>query len=365
MDASFNALFKRACYYRSATKKKRRKEECERFAVASLAFCIKHDNVFAIEFLRCASDFSLQPSVNLDIEIEPRRNGPDLLIRSLEQQVCIVIEAKIWAPVEDTQDYTKEAFKGEKPLGYGHWITTDPLTSGHPEVIYLLLVAANQRDPRSLAFDGRKIHCRSLRWQDLPYSASCTRLPADLRRCLADFGVPGLASERTQGMKINAHVREGAKAWEVVTSTCEELDFSVEKLRPDISYEKLDVWCFGWYLEPPSQARHKKGLHGQLDKLLGGGIDGMLVWQGFEEAQPDGAAIAVWIHCKTEAKADAVEKMIQSRGAGWTVKREPYCDEGFKRIVHVSQSIENSGKTDPVEWFLALYRAIGIDSHKV
>jgi hypothetical protein len=218
MDASFTSLFKRGHYYRNATKAKRERKDSERFLVAALAFCLKHDPIFAREFLRVVCEFSkIRPKTPIQTEliIEPKRDGPDLIITEITHNLCAVIEAKVWAKLKDHQDFRcKSSFCG--PHGYGNLITRSPHVPKGAKIVYVVLDSRPKRENTRIPLHGLQLHCRIAKWEDLACLSGSSPLLLDFRECLARFGVSVLALEATKHMKIDKNVVVGAKAWKVL-----------------------------------------------------------------------------------------------------------------------------------------------------
>src|ERR1041385_5517526 len=122
MTPSFFTLFKRGKYYHSKPsadleEQQREHEEQERFAVAAVGFCLKHDETFRKGFFQKICRRNGHPDLAADfrIEVEPV-HWADLRITNAN---CVyVLEFKILAKIEPKQNPKNSAFK--EPSGYGY-----------------------------------------------------------------------------------------------------------------------------------------------------------------------------------------------------------------------------------------------------
>src|SRR5437016_752014 len=115
MKPSFSSLFKRGRYSpredqddsKAATK---RREERERFAVAALAFCLRHDEGFLRHFWEkicyVPSDPAQMPPITADDVFVEWQPWADLALRSeiATQDYLWVVEAKAGASLQPKQN---------------------------------------------------------------------------------------------------------------------------------------------------------------------------------------------------------------------------------------------------------------------
>jgi hypothetical protein len=359
-EPSFISLFKRGRYFRTATQTERGRKEIERFAVAALALCLKHDEWFASEFMRVMFGFASPDSskAGLRLRLEPFRRGPDLVILADGSKLAAVLEAKIWHSLEPHQDFTHKDFR--RPGGYGHLLSTESQFSTCSALAYTILGSGKESLQANVRIGNKTIECRNCSWVNLPWQITGpSTLPTDLRSCLAEFGVPTLALEKVIGMNINEKAVEGAKAFQVVTSVHEHLGFQPDKLQQGIWYGNDHDWCLGGYVLAPSQARYSIGAHGRLRKLVGGGPGGHLVWFGYETTDVGSFDISIWFCCDSSSTAEKlklrIEKLLPTHHVA-------FADENGEmpvRNIKVSQRAEELTQSHG-EWFVSIFKTLGI-----
>lgn len=151
MKPSFFSLFKRGRYLSApddgddSKEAKKLREERERFAVAVLAFCLRHDEAFRRHFwetvCRVPDDPRQMPSISKDdVAIEPAMCA-DLVISSQTGAASYmwVVEAKAGASLQPKQNPKEPAF-WEKGLGYGALLVAQK-PSKHTKLRYIVLGA--------------------------------------------------------------------------------------------------------------------------------------------------------------------------------------------------------------------------------
>jgi len=191
MPSFFLQMFKRGRYvYRRSVvadetddgkeKVKREREERERFAVAAIAFCIKHYAVFKRHFVQVVAKL---PSEEFgDPRFEPRMNE-DLVLEG--ERHVLILEFKIDAPLQDDQNPGKELFWKD---GYGRKILS---TYSSKELHYILVGTDfdQQRCDRLRGKFDMSIRCSSVPWQALGIGKRGESSLEDLYDCLASLGV--------------------------------------------------------------------------------------------------------------------------------------------------------------------------------
>ena len=208
MKPSLYALFRRSKYAKGLEVEgddeqsvQRRHLQTERFAVAAIAFCLKHDEEFLRHFLAKVCD---EPAANGPFEmfIEDHSWG-DLVLVAADHSLVLVVECKIKADLEDHQNpaHDSRMFWSE---GYGkqileHYGTAQPIkyiVLGYP----LQLV---QLPPKRI-----EIVCLQKFWTDLRIGFPTTRLCEDLKLTLAALHVTTFRSEKSNRMKKSIDVKK-------------------------------------------------------------------------------------------------------------------------------------------------------------
>lgn len=204
MEPSFFALFKRGKYFRNpnldlddldaeqAKVERRQRREAERFSVAAIAFCSKHDEGFLNHFLNTIVGSKISLSSDDGIRIEDKQWG-DLVFVSRDCSLVAVVECKINASLEDIQNPEKGSFW---EIGYGAEIQAAfPIS----QIDYIILGYPSDLQLKS---KGR-VRCFHKRWSHLDAGYPLAHpLALDLYESLAKLGVNRFRLRKTRDMKI-------------------------------------------------------------------------------------------------------------------------------------------------------------------
>ena len=160
-------------------------EERERFAVAALAFCLKHSTPFReafLAFLKSKLGVEIRPD-SVEFDVEPRHEA-DLVVRSSPERECyLVVEFKINASLKPHQDpRIKRGFSKR----YGRQLQKAK-AAGWANVGYIVVWQQSLEEHRDER-DG--IVTAICHWDELKRSSvTSDSLQRDLFQCLGWLGV--------------------------------------------------------------------------------------------------------------------------------------------------------------------------------
>jgi len=345
MDSFFLQMFKRGRYVSrrpsdaDETKEEqkdaeRERKECERFAVAAVAFCIKHDEAFKRYFLDVVA--KLPPEKISEVTPEPKLHT-DLVLEG--DGHILVLEFKIDARLEEHQNPEEPAFWKEK--GYGTKIreTFRQQASGGKELRYIVIgrdfdtSRCESLQPRK----GERLHCSWVSWRKLLIKGRIeNKLEEDLYDCLGHLGArvflhrhiktkPKYTNEAKQGMDFyvfldwviaDADLAPGVPYWNE-----KAIGLNIKKSRAGTLHRKL------------MEAVQPKGQ--------------TLAWIGYSAWGTEVFRPAVTFYC---SEKDAQEKVMKRLGEnlGKPEKEDPWS-------VNINQAGE--GHTDDAEWFKKVLNA--------
>ena len=337
---------------------RRAREERERFAAASMAFCFEYDkefrNFFWGKVLRYADDCE---SARSSMEVEPKC-WSDLLISSnwKGQRRLHVIECKINAELQPHQDPRQKAFF--ETGGYGHKLLKEGRAS-NAELHYTVL---GPSEPLSLPPARREIKLDQVSWAELDTGFPKTPLAGDLAETLGRLGCLEFSMRTMKTVQVGAGFVEALKAVQVLDVVCARLGVGSRFYKDEFDPEKAGL---GRWIKPPKEGKHggsrlatgvasreHQGLYRVTNR------DGWNVWFGYDGTGSDPKRFRgfrrVWLWCENPTRAKKIvgnlRKPLESVGVGVQ-------DEGFEEGVTISPASSNSKQGD-VDWFLAVLKAV-------
>jgi hypothetical protein len=291
VDSSFFRLFRRSRYSRCdiddlAAKQNRR----ELFAVAAVAFVIKHDPQFAKDFLTRVAGVP-QEALRNNFVVQPQaEDHADLLICDHTAQRHYIVEFKVHAPPEDKQLPITAKFWRPR-LGYGWQMIQRCQPHGAESVAYTLLSKHVEfEDSRRNGFEFR-----SRTWKEL-IPTDCTSessLVKDLLDTLGDFGIPALRLRNVRNMKNAQYVKGTFQIHELLEAVLSEFGHPSLEVSSDDTY----TWCGMSLLRLKNEDRVLRAWVGHNWARFG--------WIGYliPKDPPDQPELSVWLYFdRTRAK---------------------------------------------------------------
>ena len=238
MNSSFYTLFRRGKYYHAnyhakqsvddneqskaeQERDKREQRENERFAVAAIAFCLKHDESFRRHFFEkvCRQNDGSELNGDFRIEFEPKP-WADLKIQNAGREY--VIEFKIGARLEPKQNPNNDEFN-KKPDGYGFKMQENGIQR------YTVLGKENLGlgDRKIVKVQGSEIICRECSWNVLSdglESSKQSPMLRDLFDCLASLGIEHFEFIKAEKIQVKLPLNEAVGALLVFDAIKKRLD---------------------------------------------------------------------------------------------------------------------------------------------
>jgi len=253
------------------------RKEPERFAVAALAFCLRHDEGFRKHFWEKVCRVPDDPEMPLitadDIGVEPPR-WADLSLTSHNRRFKWVIEVKAGALLEPKQDPTKREFEME---GDGYGALFRKAEANLSTRMRYIVLGANPPPEIPVGLKKLGISVQQRKWADLLKDIKRKGIVKDLIDTFAELRIGEFYMEKAKAIIVDSGLSGVGKAYQVLEAVCEQLDirwtcrlFGAEakdeeevagdvgiylrnKGRPSKMHLKLqnvtrkDRWCLGWF----------------------------------------------------------------------------------------------------------------------
>lgn len=331
----------------------------EVFAVAAVGFVLKHDAQFKRNFLKNFAGIAdgrenFQPGIQAS-------DCEDLKLENPERRTLVVLEFKVWAPLQPKQnpwlddrkpDDNSLPFWSEADNGYGY-----QLTKKDYDQIYYVVVQQKEyggvRDEKPFEHSCKIFHLKRRNWECL--LAPSPGLEEDLVTSLGELGIGELADWRMKTMKIKPETVEDCfKGAEVITGllwVSEKLKLTLKKSWLGFGRNNLGVG-----LPNEVAARLSKGRSafvGRHHKGWGCGWFGYISEQ-FGKFQPE-----VWFYCNTGAKdklLKTLEREFQDASVEFPEPPESDDPSNCIRVRRSQDSLDPDGS-----WFC---KALGIEGEK-
>src|SRR6266487_2738883 len=362
MKPTFFSLFKRGRYFHApgdediTQEGESRREERERFAVAALAFCLKHDEGFRKHFwekvCRVPDDpVEMPPVTEHDISIEPPE-WADLSLVSNDgvHRFMWVVEAKAGAELQDKQNPNKADFK-KAGLGYGALFAASEAEQG-TRMRYIVLGA---NEPLGIC-DGQEtlgITVQERSWDWLRDGVTRTGIVKDLIDTLAELEIGQFYMDKAKQIVVTRGLAGIGDAWTVLKAVCDWL--GVHKTKQYFQGQPTEVggselWV---YCKKPDARSKLSPIHSRLWQVTGakGWCSAAI---GYVSDQTDGIKRSIWLYCGTVQRRDALVKKLE------TSKLLPYVSARSDSAPCAVVEAPASESPKDFEWFKSVFDAVGI-----
>lgn len=364
MEPSFLTLLKRGNYHHGKPiihtsiiagdieRNKKEYQEAERFAVAAIAFGLKHDPAFRIHFFEKICQIDGDPALvkrSATIEVEPH-HWTDLVIRHRAGDVDYVyaVEFKIDAPLDDHQNPDEDAFWKDKN-GYGKILSE---REPDAEIRYIVL---GHREKLKLTKRHRDVPVTPKQrcWSDLELSYEPkTNITDDLFDSLGKLGIPEFSHRKTNKMKITDSLASGAQAWEILRDVHQMVGLVPDRCLFYTGSKKPDGYEFGFSIvkKPPVQGKSEN--HQKLQDLVNTKSQ-ELGWYGYTEGPAKKPKLSVWFYCDKQNNAKKIEERLRQKSFPQATTSPG--EESGSHYVEVSTM--KPGKSDR-DWFISVFKAL-------
>ncbi len=345
---SFGTLFRQSRYARSDAdgRSATRQNRQELFAVAGVAFLLKHDPSFRRTFLQRICGMSeAETDHRIEVEVQPDAHA-DLRIRCQETKALYIVEFKLGAHLQPKQDPAQPEAFFEPDIGYGWTIADAPEYNNCSRRTYIVL--QNWRTFQD--GDLRGIQTLSRAWKDLVVppteESSLTR---DLLDTLGGWGIAAMRFRHTTHMKKSEHTKDAADMFQIITAIAEDLGIKAHKFDFDVQPGGDGEAYFG--LNIPFGLKS----FAKLEKHAGQGED-HLGWFGYSSGEKGASTLDVWIYCKPSKATETPESKtleFAKKRLGMNFGGSVSNAEG-----HVRVSIRGDSVSDDNQWFASVFDAL-------
>ncbi len=310
MKPSFFSLFKRGRYLsarededdsKAATKPR---EERERFAVAALAFCLRHDEGFRRHFweriCRVPSDPAQMPPITADdVAIEPQA-WADLALRSeiATQDYQWVVEAKAGASLQPKQNPASPEFL--EPGGYGALLAAHKPT----RLRYIVLGATEHLGLPDGHLCG-EIFVQERKWIQLRDGNTCKGIVGDLIDFFAELRIGEFYMEKAKKIVVTGGIENAIDALTVLDAICEHL--GIRGGKKDLKSRRLEDGSgeFGYYINQPQENASPEYL--KLQKATRT-TESLIAWLGYKLNADGKTDKAVEFYLNSKEERDDLQK---------------------------------------------------------
>jgi hypothetical protein len=310
-------------------KRDRKHQERERFSVAAIAFCFKHDPVFKSHFLKAIADLPPE-SIPEDI-VEPHKWG-DLVLEGPRH--VLVLEFKLGALLQDHQSPDALIFSEN---GYGAQIRARYGESGK-ELRYIVIGKSGK------AREVKGLKCSVVPWSKLllPAYREESPLETDLYDCLGYLGAPIFLYRRMESTQLTADAHRAMNVFGMLLLVLDEKNITAGSSTSGHDYIGVDMKKAG--AAPGSL---------ELAKLVrpSGHTVG---WIGYEvDEEEEHPRLSVWFY-STSASAPQVKRRLEA-----AIQRKAMTGEVEQNEEnhHVFVSLPGKQSKDDKAWFQKVLRA--------
>lgn len=361
MEPSFFSLFNRSRYLKDLgydaeeaeerRLQQRKRRQAERFAVASIAFCLKHgEPEFRQHFFKYLglADFTL--GADSGIRVEDKRWGDLVLVSSDQAKVCVV-ECKIHADLEPHQNPEKTEFW--EAGGYGFEI--EEAFPGRNRLYVILGAKQSLKLPT-----GRGIKTIQRQWSELDDGYPHAGLAADLHQSLAKLGVERFKLRNTHTMKIGKNSQYAGQVYGTLLGAATRLNLTEGKRKEDNSYTNESSWYVGLEVRKSDRFADKTNAHGRLQARVDP-IGPPVSWFGYgQDDAKTGPFFSAWFYTGNKVAEIAVDKRLQTVLNSETHLIRHQSEQGGYNQLEVqiaAAELEKQSRSDQ-DWFVGILSVV-------
>lgn len=316
MNSAFYTLFKRGKYFHGRSpvsdeeqskpeidNQKRKMEEKERFAVAAIAFCLRHSMVFRAHFFekvcRLNSDEKLNDN-DFRIEVE-ENNWADLRLHNAG--ITYVIEFKIGADLQPKQNPTESEFWDKEKSGYGYEMVKNG--TGRYTILGYKPNLALDKNP-TVKVHEKEIICRQCQWSVLSGGLDWSKhsIISDLFICLGNLGVEHFEFMNAKELQIKQPLDDAVRALLIFDAIQKHFKLKGEYDFPPTVEDSS--WYLGFNISP-------KGEFGRKLADATGNAQWPIAWFGYQESNDHKGKSerAVWLYCADREHAEKIRAKLK------------------------------------------------------
>ncbi len=343
-SVSLSSLYRRSRYERIEPLEngegKQAQERKELFAVAAVAFTMKHEADFKRHFLKEVCGVNDTGNAD-DYKILLQPHDFDLaLLKATEKSEAIVVEFKVGADLEPKQDFRKKEFE-LSPQGYGYQIQDDKegKYSKYANLKYVILLPKeNQGSLSENSVRVGRIQCHSRTWSRLLYAGQEPPLVEELLNWLGQ-NVSEMKSRIYKNMKNVQSTKAAAEMCGILSCVSEKL---LNQKRPKIRWT-MDESDYSFGVDIPKESDGFDGIRKQKNPRW------PLGWFGYCKRQGNEPRLEVWIYIGSNVAKELAEWIKRRLGDTAEVKADP--DSNI--VISCSQPRDGD-----MEWFESVLRKL-------
>lgn len=335
LEPSFHALYKQGRFRKSGADRLSQEgmQQIERFAVAMLAFVLKHDPEFRKSFLNQVCDCHCADStdpVSFLVELETAGCG-DLILRKEDNSKVYALEFKVGANLEkEKQDPRNPEFF---TTGYGKNIKAQ----FGPNSSYI--VVQNDRSDFS-SVSKMEPSCIGKSWSDIYACIQNNNKPLihDLFQSLGALGITEFMRMNTKDLTLGHVALDAAKLHALLETVAK-----VEGFKSCDVESQLQPNNRGYYVRCFSAGARQSSWHRLIqpeNKRLG----------SFGYTNYGEPALEVWIECGTRKAAETIRSLLKDRFPDDEVYNDPENHAWIVRMAKKSQGDQ--------EWFISVFDSL-------
>jgi hypothetical protein len=342
LEPSFYRLYRRSRYSGSEDNQVTgsSQHQKEMFAVAAVAFVLKHDEKFRAHFLHkiCGFAVSVVPP-RLRIEVQPNDHS-DLALKDDANLSVFIVEFKVGAELKPKQNPKHEKAFFAKD-GYGTLILEDCDYINCAKKSYIVLDDSEAFDD----CDWPGLTCKSRRWAALvPEGETVGELWADLRNSLGELGVAAFQLEKLKNMKNAKLTKHAVEMHQTLSRVASQLKFGSSG-GENINFGDGDSAWYGRHI-PSGKLLDFDGLKSCVEAQKS-----PLGWFGYQsEKEHSERAVTFW--CGSDEAAKNTQAFIDER-----MRNGP---PGKSVIKEKEVYFQLDGEADfgDAEWFDEVFKAL-------
>ncbi len=317
---------------------RRRERECqspeELFAVAAIAFCLRHDEMFRRHFLHKLCGFDkIEAETKVEVEADTHKWG-DLVIKSKDTSFVCVLEFKIGSDVQPHQNPNSPDFK------YGKCISQE-YNYCKKKCFIVLTKKEKLKDIKCDCRQRNDLQCSWKSWDDINLIEPNSGMIKDLFESLGDIGIEIFRERQLKNMNLTSLAMGSKKVTQALDSIYKNL-FNKKLVIQRIDDEGGADDCWN------------TGVH--IPQNLSADFEGWFGFEGIKQANqtvPESNCAVVYFYCHaSQDKENRLIKLLKDKG--FKTENVDSWDKATICNVVVRNYVGND-----LSWFESVYRAVG------
>ena len=335
-----------------------KRKERERFAVAALALCLKHDRALLKHFwqrvCRVSGDPKVMPEIApTDILLEPPPWADLRLVsHNRTKRFVWVIEIKAGTHLDEHQRPDRPAVFMKPGHGYGALFAEEEKRRGTN--MRFVILGASPEDSLDVLLGAKRaapIVLQQRTWQCLADDFPKTKLCDDLRICLGNLGIRAFPAAEMKNMKVNTTSLEIGKAVAILQDVQSRLDWPD---KAQASIPSLHVTEGRWFMGR-DLLRAKTSNAMRLNALLQP-PNRYVAWFGYQGDVGGTTELVFELYCGSEQAQQRSAARVRKVLDRAIVEEEPPDKNWFNVILKTGTHSLNNDSA----WFCSVFKQVGL-----